>query len=296
MLDFRIETFLMVCQYMNYTRAAEALNITQPAVSQHIRYLEEEYHAKLFLQEGKRIQLTEEGELFRQTALRIQHDVLHLKKEINQRKGKRKKLCFGATFTIGEHIVPEYLPNLLKQSKELSIELRLGNTADLLQGLCSGELEFVIVEGNFIKQEYSYELYKKEPFIAVCAAGHSFQREPGLLEKLLPETLIVREKDSGNREILERALQEKNLGLSDFSSCIEVNNIQAMKELIKRDMGIGFLYYAAVKQEIEEGSIKEIKLLDFQVEHNMSFVWMKGSVFEEYYKECAKLLRPKNKE
>ena len=87
MLDFRMDTFLAVCRCMNYTRAAELLNITQPAVSQHIRYLEGEYQTKLFVQKGKRIELTESGELLKQTVLRMQHDVLHLKKEI----GKKEK-------------------------------------------------------------------------------------------------------------------------------------------------------------------------------------------------------------
>lgn len=292
MLDFRMETFLTVCDCMNYTKAAEILNITQPAVSQHIRYLEEEYQTKLFLQKGKRMELTESGELLKQTALSMQHDVLHLKKEIRQREGGRRKLCFGVTLTIGEHIVPERLPLLLEREPGLSVEMRVENTSELLQRLKQGELEFVIVEGNFSKQEYAYELYKKEAFVAVCAAGHQFAGKPDSLEGLLPETLVIREEGSGNREILERTLQGKNLNLADFKSCIEVNDIQTIKELIKRDAGIGFLYRAAVKTEIERGSLREIPLSDFQILHDMAFIWMKDSVFGDYYKECAKILKP----
>ena len=294
MLDFRMDTFLAVCRCMNYTRAAELLNITQPAVSQHIRYLEGEYQTKLFVQKGKRIELTESGELLKQTVLRMQHDVLHLKKEIGKQEGRKRKLCFGATFTIGEHMVPARLPWLLAGYPGLSVEIRLGNTVELLEGLNRGELEFVIVEGNFAKQEYAYMLYKKEPFLAVCAPCHRFVNKPDSLEQLLSETLIVREEGAGNREILERTLQGKNLSLADFASCIEINDIQAIKELIKRDVGIGFLYRAAVAQELLEGSLKQIVLSDFQILHDMAFVWMKGSVFEEYYKECAELLRPQS--
>lgn len=290
MLDFRMETFLAVCRCMNYTRAAEELNITQPAVTQHIRYLEEEYGAALFERRGKRFVLTDSGKLLKQAALRMQHDILHLKKEIEQKQGMRRKLCFGATFTIGEHIIPGYLPGLLCRFPGLSVELRLGNTMELLQGLNGGELEFAIVEGNFARQEYAYELYRKEPFIAVCAAGHVFEREPASLEDLLPETLVIREEGAGNREILERTLQGKNLGISDFSNIIAVNDIQAIKELIKRDMGIGFLYRAAVERELLEGSIRRLSLSDFQILHDMAFVWMKDSVFEAYYRECAALL------
>lgn len=290
MLDFRMETFLAVCRCMNYTRAAEEMNITQPAVTQHIRYLEEEYGTRLFIRRGKRFVLTESGELLKQAALRMQHDVLHLKKEIGQREGMRRRLSFGATFTIGEHIIPGYLPGLLRKFPGLSVDLRLGNTMELLQALNGGELEFAIVEGNFARQDYAYELYRKEPFIAVCAAGHVFGKEPSSLEELLPETLVIREEGAGNREILERTLQGKNLGLEDFANTIAVNDIQVIKELIKRDMGIGFLYQAAVERELLEGSIRKLFLSDFQILHDMAFVWMKGSVFETYYRECAALL------
>lgn len=295
MLDFRIETFLTVCRCLNYTRAAELLNITQPAVSQHIRYLEEQYGARLFRQRGKRMELTKSGELLKQTALSMQHDVLHLKKEIAQEEGKRKKLCFGTTLTIGEHMVPERLPYLIEQYPGLSVEMCVANTKELLQRLNQGELEFVIVEGNFPKQEYAYELYKREAFIAVCAPQHMFGGEPDSLEQLLSETLIIREEGSGNREIVERILQGRNLSLEDFTSCIEVNDIQAIKELIIRDAGVGFLYRSAVQEELLRGQLREICLPDFQIRHDMAFIWMKDSVFGDYYRECAKLLKPRER-
>lgn len=295
MLDFRIETFLTVCQSLNYTKAAELLNITQPAVSQHIRYLEEMYGTRLFTQKGKRMELTESGELLKQTALSMQHDIMHLKKELSQSAGKKKKLCFGATLTIGEHMVPARLPFLLEKNPGLSVEMRVANTTELLQRLNQGELEFVIVEGNFPKQEYEYELYQKEGFVAVCAAGRVMEQEPDSLEKLMTETLIIREEGSGNREILERILQGKNLSIADFASRIEVNDIQVIKELIKRDVGIGFLYRSAVREELQEGSIRELSLSDFQIQHEMAFIWMKNSVFGDYYRECAEILKPEER-
>ncbi|MBO5277884.1 MAG: LysR family transcriptional regulator [Lachnospiraceae bacterium] len=295
MLDFRIETFLTVCQCLNYTRAAELLNITQPAVSQHIRYLEEQYDTRLFRQKGKRMELTESGEMLKQTALSMQHDLIHLKKEIAQEAGKRKKLCFGATLTIGEHMVPERLPYLMKCYPGLSVQLCVANTTELLQKLNQGELEFVIVEGNFPKQEYEYELYKQETFIAVCSSQHVFDRTPDSLERLLTETLVIREEGSGNREIVERILQGRNMSLEDFAGCIEVNDIQSIKELIRCDAGIGFLYRSAVQKELLQGDLREISLSDFQVRHDMAFIWMKDSVFGDYYRECAKLLKPQER-
>ena len=82
MLDFRVYTFLAVCEYMNYTRAAEALHITQPAVSQHIRYLENMYQVKLFLAEGKRIHLSPAGERLLHAAITLKNDEVFLRKQM----------------------------------------------------------------------------------------------------------------------------------------------------------------------------------------------------------------------
>lgn len=100
MLDFRIETFLAVCQTMNFTRAAELLHITQPAVSQHIHALEAQYGVRLFLYQGKQLHLTESGRLLYQTAVTMRHDALRLRDALRQ-AGGRRHLRFGATLTVG---------------------------------------------------------------------------------------------------------------------------------------------------------------------------------------------------
>lgn len=84
MLDFRVETFLAVCRHMNFTKAARELNITQPAVSHHMHYLEQAYGTALFQHNGKRLQLTEAGEILRRTLLTMKHDEQHLQKRMQQ--------------------------------------------------------------------------------------------------------------------------------------------------------------------------------------------------------------------
>ena len=114
MLDFRIETFLAVCQTMNFTRAAELLHITQPAVSQHIHALEAQYGVRLFVYQGKQLHLTESGRLLYQTAVTMRHDALRLRDALRQADGRRH-LRFGATLTVGEYIMPGPLRRLLEQ-------------------------------------------------------------------------------------------------------------------------------------------------------------------------------------
>ena len=94
MLDFRMETFLAVCRYMNFTRAAEKLNITQPAVSQHIRFLEKHYNTKLFRYEGKKLELTEAGEILKNASLTMMHDETAMQDEM-KRAGESEELRWG---------------------------------------------------------------------------------------------------------------------------------------------------------------------------------------------------------
>ena len=109
MLDIKTETFLCVCKYMNYTKAANELNITQPAVSKHIHMLEEYYGARLFLYEGRTLQLTPAGEELRRAALTIMHDQKELCNRISQLKEHNKSLKFGATRTAGDFVLTNFL-------------------------------------------------------------------------------------------------------------------------------------------------------------------------------------------
>ena len=131
MLDFRIETFLTVCQTMNYTEAARQLHITQPAVSQHIRALEQQYGADFFHYQGKRLSLTEAGQLFYRTALAMRHDAAHLKDQI-QSLSSSPVLNFGATLTIGEYIMPEPLLHLIQTRPDIRLRMMVENTDELL--------------------------------------------------------------------------------------------------------------------------------------------------------------------
>ena len=129
-LDFRVETFLAVCQTENFTRAAQLLHITQPAVSQHIHALEEQYGAKLFRYEGKQLFLTPAGRLLQQTAATMRHDARHLEEEIRQLSARRE-IHFGATLTIGEYLMPGVLCRLLEREPDLQLRMTAANTAEL---------------------------------------------------------------------------------------------------------------------------------------------------------------------
>lgn len=246
MLDFRVETFLAVCQTMNFTRAAEQLHITQPAVSQHIHALEEQYGTKLFRSQGKQLQLTESGRLFFRTAAAMHHDDLRLREALHQ-ENIRRRLRFGATLTIGEYIMPAPLLRLLEREPDIQLYMLTANTQELLKLLDQGELDFAIVEGYFDKQAYDSLIYCTQRYIPVCASGHPFSHPVRRLEDLLKERLLVREPGSGTRNVLERALEVRNLGVRNFRRVTELGSLNLIKSLVCAGAGISFFYQPVVQ-------------------------------------------------
>ena len=290
MLDFRVETFLTVCRTMNFTRAAEQLHITQPAVSQHIHALEEQYGTKLFRYQGKQLQLTQSGRLLFRTAAAMRHDALRLREAIRQADGRRR-LRFGATLTIGEYVLPGPILRLLKEEPEIRLRVVTANTQELLGLLDQGELDFAIVEGYFDKQGYDSLTYCVQRYIPVCAPDYPFARPVQVLEDLLGERLLVREPGSGTRNVLERALEERNLSIHSFARLTELGSLNLIRSPVCAGAGISFFYQPVVRRELEEGWLREIPLADCALSHEFAFLWRKGSVFSEEYREIFRLLR-----
>jgi LysR family transcriptional regulator, transcriptional activator of the cysJI operon len=281
MQDFRMETFLTVCSYMNFTRAAEALNITQPAVSQHIHVLENYYGVPLFYYKGKKLYLTDAGSTLRSTATTMKHDEITLRDRL--KAGKREKLIFGATRTIGDFVIPNILAQYVQESPETEIQMSIDNTKQLLKGINDGKLDFAIIEGYFHTAEFDYKIYSNERYIAVCNRSYPFTCEPKKLSDLFNERIILRESGSGTREIFERHMEERNYSLQDFNKIVEIGSIHAIKALVSAGCGITFLYEAAVKAELESGFLQRIPLADFEISHNFTFVWRKNSIFNDRY-------------
>lgn len=294
MLDFRMETFLSVCRYMNFTHAAEALHLTQPAVSQHIRYLEQKYDAPLFYREKKKLSLTPAGELLLSALETMQNDENTLKKRMQESLSKKKILTFGVTMTIGEYAILPSLAAFIKNHPDTDLHIRYGNTQTLLACLQEGTIDFAIVEGYFKEDRYEVRIYKEEEYIAVASSRHKFSQPVRFLRDLTKERLLTREPGSGTRAVLSRTLALKNLSVLDFSHLVEVENIHTIVSLLCEDCGISFLYKSATEQEIRQGNLCQIPLSDFKITHNFSFLWNKGSIFFEEYETIFQELKSGN--
>lgn len=285
MLDFRMDTFLAVCRSMNFTRAAQTLHITQPAVSQHIHYLEKLYGVSLFTYQGKRLALTQAGKSLLSAATTMKHDETFLREQLRTLGRDHKSLIFGATLTVGEFAVPERLAAYLLHYPETDVHFIVANTRELLQRIDTGEIDFAIVEGFFEKREYDSLPFSRENYLAVCGAGYRFAAQPHRVEDLLGERLLLREPGSGTREILERYLEGRNLTVQDFYQTAQISNLHAIKTLVQKGCGVTFLYEAAVREELQDGRLRAIEMEDFPLQHDFTFLWRRGSIFADHYRE-----------
>ena len=288
MLDFRMETFLTVCQCMNFTRASEKLNITQPAVSQHIHFLEKHYNTKLFRYEGKKPKLTGAGEILRNASLTMMHDEISMQNQM-QKTDEEEEIHFGATRTVGDVLMGRILERYLRRYPDAKICMIVDNTQELLRKLDEGIIDFALVEGFFQKNEYEHQKYSDENYIAVCAPDYTFNSDKITtdvsVENLFHERLLVREEGSGTREVLERCLDAQNFSIHDFDIGMEVGSLQTIKELTKAGCGITFLYETAVQDELKEGTLKRIPLKSFEISHEFNFIWRRGSIYADRYME-----------
>lgn len=291
MLDFRMETFLTVCNDMNFTHAAEHLNLTQPAVSQHIKHLEKTYGTELFIRDKKKLRLTPAGEILRSALETMRNDENTLKKRMQESIEEKKVLTFGVTMTIGEYAIVPALSRFIKTHPDMDFHIRYGNTQTLLTYLHEGTIDFAIVEGYFSGDHYETRVYKTEEYIAVSSAHHTFSKPVHNLRDLTSERLLIREHGSGTRAILTKTLALKNMSVKDFRHLVEIENIHTIVTLLKEDCGISFLYKSAVEQELNERMLVQIPLSDFMIMHDFTFLWNKNSIFSQEYDAVFKELR-----
>ena len=239
MLDYRIDTFLTLCESMNYRKTAEMLHISQPAVTQQIHYLENQYGQKLFQYENRRLVKTEAAAILEQyaRAAKLQQQDLLEKLE----SSPIHTLRIGATKTIGDYYLKEDIRRYL-QSPDNALTLIVYNTEHLLRLLEENELDFSVVEGFFDKTRFDSILLRREPFVGICRKDHPFAGREVTMEELLQQTIIHREAGSGTRAILEQELRGYNESLQRFQRHICISSFNIILDLVKQGFGVSFVY------------------------------------------------------
>ena len=277
MLDPRWNTFLVLCETMNYTRAAEQLCLTQPAVTHHIHYLEEHYGCRLFSYEGKILRLTEAGMRLRE----FTRSMAYNSKKVEATMAAPAPISprVGASKTIGEYVIAPRVERFLRSQPEASFSLLVDNTQVLLRALEAGQLDFALVEGFFDRSRYDAQLCRQEAFFGVCAPQHRLAGRAVPLDEITGERLILREPGSGTRAIFEEALHRQNYTLDSFPSVVTISDFSTIKSLVADGLGLSFLYSPVVEQELEAGTLARFDLAEVPMSGAFYFVCLKDNLF-----------------
>lgn len=283
MLDPRWNTFLVLCETMNYTRAAEQLCLTQPAVTHHIHYLEQHYGCQLFSYERKVLRLTEAGLRLREFTRSMSYNSQKIEEAMAAEAPI--SLRVGTSKTIGEYVIAPKVECFLRAHPEANFSLLVDNTQALLRALEDGQVDFVLVEGFFERSRYETQLFRREDFFGVCELGHRLAGRSVSLDELYGERLILREEGSGTRAIFEDALHRVNDTLDSFESIVTIGEFETIKSLVADGLGISFLYAPVVERELVQGKLARFELADVPMSGAFYFACLKDNLFSGVWAE-----------
>lgn len=287
MLDYRYQTFLTLATERSYTRTAQKLKITQPAVTQQIKQLQQELGITLFQYQGKQLYLTEKGTYLENQLLLLNQDIQQIQRHLHQAEDS-VSLTFGATLTIGEYLMPSVINKYIEAFPSNQIDMVVENTKTLIERVEYGTLDFAFIEGDFNQNKLGFQQVSDEKFIAVCSPENELWKEERSIWDLFSNRVLIREQGSGTRLIFENLLHTKGVSLSSFSHTTVIGNIGAIKQLVSENKGISFLYRLCVEDELEKGILKEISVSDMTILHPFHMVYLKKNREVDKIKEFTR--------
>jgi DNA-binding transcriptional LysR family regulator len=267
-VDLRqLEIFVKVAELRSFSKAAEALYLTQPTVSEHIRTLEDELGVRLLDRLGRGAAVTKAGELLLGYAKRM----LALQREARQAmdsfQGKMSgELLVGASTIPGEYILPALIGRFKEKYPEISITLLIGDSQAVMDWVLDGRAELGMVGARQSQRGLEYrELMPDEVVVAVPTSHPWNGRKQVTLDELRAEPLLIRERGSGTRAALEAALAEAGTDLGAFRIVGEMGSTQAIKQAVRAGVGVSLLSKRAVEEECRSGVVWCLRVKDLKV-------------------------------
>ncbi|UAY54372.1 LysR family transcriptional regulator [Arachidicoccus terrestris] len=274
MLDFRLRVFHVVAHLLSFTKAAEELSISQPAVTKNIKELESQLGIRLFDRKAGKVALTSAGRTVLNTAERIQALYRQLEFDLNILKNQFGGILkLGASTTAGQYVLPEILARFHRSFPEVKLAMHSANTETIEQAILQHEIMMGVVEGKKHQPLLSYTPFIQDEIVAIT---HKDSKYGGYnqvsLEELIAMPVVCREKGSGSLEVLEAALQERNLSLSDLQVEMMLGSTEAIKSFLENYDCIGFVSIAAVAGPVSRGEFKIIEIPEMEILREFYFV------------------------
>jgi len=270
----QLKVFEAVARHLNYTRAAEELHLTQPAVSMQVKQLEASLGIALFEQLGKRIHLTEAGAEVLGYARTITQQLDELEGVLNRMKGLGGGRLRISVATTANYFIPTLLGSFSRRYPDVTVSLDVTNRETLLRQLAENTVDLVVMGQPPAEADVEAQVFMDNPLVVVAPPDHPLAGKKKIpLTRLQDETFLVRESGSGTRIAMERFFNERGMRLK---TGMEVGSNEAIKQSVQARLGLGLLSRATIEQELTLKRLVMLDIEDFPIMRHWFVVHRKG--------------------
>lgn len=289
MIDPKVNTLIQVYESKSFSKAAQKMGLTQPAVSQHIKALEDEYHATIFVRRNGEFIVTKEGKMIVQTARKMIGLDNLLMQELKDRTGAVEHLSIGVTHTMESNPIAEALAKFCSENDGITIKILTDNIKNLYKMLKSYELDMIFVEGRSQEEEMNYFMLDTDYLVLAVSPNHPFaNRDFVTLNELRKERLILRLPGSGTQNLFVAHLESNNMSIKEFNVILELDNVATIKDLIRRDFGVSILPKSVCLDELKKGKIMVLPVENLSMVREMNIVYRKDSNYGDILRGIVK--------
>ena len=297
MLDPKLDTLLLVAEKRNFTRAAQALSLTQPAVSHHISQLEQELGVRLFVRGNGDLMLTPEGETVLRYVRRMKALEKKMAEELQEAGRRLTRLRIGITHTAESSIVAEVLARYTNENPGISITIVTDNINNLYDMLENFELDLAVVEGRSTRPELSALMLDTDYLVCVLANTHPLSHSSMItLDEIRQGKLILRLPNSETRVRFESALAAIGESIADFQVILEVDNVATIKDLIRKNLGISILARSACMDELRKGKLTALPIENLSMTRETNLVYHRDFAHKETLQDILALYKKQLRE
>lgn len=279
MSDFRLKVFQSVARNLSFTKAAQEMLLSQPAVTRHIHELESRYQIRLFDRQGSRISLTQAGRLLLEHSEHILEAYKKMEYEIGLLRGDNTgELRLGASTTVEQYVVPLFLGEFIRKYPNIKISLLNGNSRFIETALQENRIDLGIVEGIVRLPQLKYTSALDDELVAVVNAHGALASLPDeiSLERLAEIPLVLREQGSGTLDVIERSLMGHNIRLSQLNVMMYLGSTESIKRFCLRNNCMGIVSVRSVTDELLNGRLRVVDIPEMPMKREFSFVQCQG--------------------
>ena len=276
LLDDKLETFITVCEVKNFTKAGEMLGLTQPAVSQHIKKLEEELDTQIFLRKKGEITLSQEGEIALLYAKRMRALLDKMRDKIKNAKANIRKIRIGITHTQESGYMIEALSKMALAYENLNITFITDTIRNLYAMLENFELDVLIIEEKPSNPDFNFMVLDTDMLTCMVSSQNPLAEKQAItLNELKKQHLILRLPTSATRVKFASSLESIGESIDNFDVVIEVDSIATIKNLVKKDIGVSVLSKGACAKELSKKSLVALPIENLSMTRETTIVYHK---------------------